>query len=127
MIRNFTGRPIRFLSPTSPEIAPEGMASVVQLGRVERDTLLLDDGTPVPGTVSRASTKSLKADWIDQQIVFTINDAVIINGQVADFMELIGIKLDAEVWSPGFVKTSGEGVVYAPSPIRHKNLTRKRD
>jgi hypothetical protein len=83
-------------------------------------------GTPVPGTVSRASTKSLQADWIDQQIVFTINDSVIVNAQVADFMELIGIKLDAEVWSPGFVKTDG-GVAYAPAPIRHKNLTRKRE
>lgn len=127
MIRNFTGRHIRFLSPTSPEIAPEGMASVVQLGRVERDTLLLDDGTAVPGTVSRASTKSLQADWIDQQIEFTINDSVIVNGQVADFMELCGFKVDAEVWSPGFVKTDAGGVAYAPSPIRHKNLTRKRE
>jgi len=123
MIRNFTGRPVRIGTPTSPEIAPEGLAQVVQLGRVERDTLLLDDGTPVPGTVSRASTKSLQADWIDQQIVFTINDSVIVNAQVADFMELIGIKFDAEVWSPGFVKTDG-GVVYAPRPIRHKNLTK---
>jgi len=124
MIRNFTGRALRFGHSSSPEIAPEGMASVVQLGRTERDTLLLDDGSAVPGTVSRASTKSLQADWITNGIVFCENDSIIINGQVADFMELIGTKVDDEVWSPGFVKTSDDGIVYAPAPIRHKNLTK---
>lgn len=122
-VKNYTGRPIRLGAAQSPEIPSDGMVEFTTLHpeRVERDVLVLDDGREIPGIVEDLRSSVFQAPWglhVPKQ-----GEVIIVNGQVAKQMEATGIKLDCQVWSPGKVETSADGVVYAARPVRHKGLT----
>lgn len=122
---NFTGRPVRMLTPDSDEIPSDGFAEVVTVDAVERDVLALNDGRLVPGVVSCLDNQGLRSPWFsdENQIRLTSQDAIIVNAQVAAFMEARNIRVNAQVWSPGITKRTPDGVVYADAPIRHRSLT----
>lgn len=122
-VKNYTGRPLRLGSADSPEIPSDGMVDFTSLypDRVERDVLVLEDGREIPGTVEDLRSSVFRAPWGLKYPA--TDDIIIVNGQVAKQMEATGIKLDCQVWSPGKVETSADGVVYAPRPVRHKGLT----
>jgi hypothetical protein len=119
-VKNYTGRPLRLGAAQSTEIPSDGMVEFTT-ERVERDVLVLDDGREIPGVVEDLRSSAFQAPW---GLHFPgQDDVIVVNGQVAKQMEAVGIKLDCQVWSPGKVETSPEGVVYAPRPVRHKGLT----